>query len=42
MMNDRTLDEVIHHDLETGLHFLPIKAQTSNPTDLLESERLGS
>jgi capsular exopolysaccharide synthesis family protein len=40
MMNDRTLDEVIHHDLETGLHFLPIKAQTSNPTDLLESVRL--
>ena len=40
MMNDRTLEEVIHHDLETGLHFLPIKAQTSNPTDLLESLRL--
>ena len=40
MANERSLDEVIHHDLETGLHFLPIKAQTTNPTDLLDSQRL--
>lgn len=40
MANERTLEEVIHHDLETGLHFLPIKGQTTNPTDLLDSQRL--
>jgi exopolysaccharide transport family protein len=40
LVDDRPLDEAIQHDLETGLHFLPVKAQTSNPTDLLESERL--
>jgi len=36
----RTLEEVICHDLETGIHFLPVKAQTTNPTDLLESAKL--
>lgn len=40
MANERSLEEVIHHDLETGLHFLPVKIQTTNPTDLLESERM--
>ncbi len=40
MTNERSLEEVIHHDLETGLHFLPIKGQTTNPTDLLDSQRL--
>lgn len=40
LVDDRPLDEAIQHDLETGLHFLPVKAQTTNPTDLLESERL--
>jgi capsular exopolysaccharide synthesis family protein len=40
MSNDRTLEEVIHHDLETGLHFLPIKGQTTNPTDLLDSQKM--
>lgn len=40
MSNDRTLEEVIHHDLETGLHFLPIKTQTTNPTDLLDSQKM--
>ena len=40
LVGDRPLDEAIQHDLETGLHFLPVKAQTTNPTDLLESERL--
>ncbi len=40
LIDERSLDEAIQHDLETGLHFLPVKAQTSNPTDLLESERL--
>ena len=40
MSNERSLEEVIHHDLETGLHFLPVKTQTTNPTDLLESERM--
>ena len=30
MSNERSLEEVIHHDLETGLHFLPVKTQTTN------------
>lgn len=40
MANERSLEEVIHHDLETGLHFLPIKGQTTNPTDLLDSQKM--
>lgn len=40
LVEDRPLEEVIQQDLESGLHFLPVKAQTSNPTDLLESPRL--
>ena len=40
MAGERTLQEVIHHDLETGLHFLPVKAHTTTPTDLLESDRM--
>ncbi|MCB1968845.1 MAG: Wzz/FepE/Etk N-terminal domain-containing protein [Geminicoccaceae bacterium] len=40
MAGDRPLDEIIHHDLETGLHFLPIKGQTTNPTELLDSQRM--
>ena len=40
MAGERTLEEVIHHDLETGLHFLPIKSQTTNPTDLLDSQKM--
>jgi succinoglycan biosynthesis transport protein ExoP len=40
MAGERTLQEVIHHDLETGLHFLPVKAHTTTPTDLLESEKM--
>jgi exopolysaccharide transport family protein len=40
MMGDRPLDEVIQHDIETGLDFLPVKSQTTNPTDLLESQRM--
>jgi polysaccharide biosynthesis transport protein len=40
MSNERSLEEVIHHDLETGLHFLPVKAQTTNPLDLIESDRM--
>jgi exopolysaccharide transport family protein len=40
MAGERTLEEVIHHDLETGLNFLPIKGQTTNPTDLLDSQKM--
>jgi capsular exopolysaccharide synthesis family protein len=40
MAGERSLEEVIHHDLETGLHFLPVKIQTTNPTDLIESEKM--
>ena len=40
MAGDRSLEDVIHHDLETGLHFLPIKGQTTSPTELLDSQRM--
>ena len=30
MAGERTLQEVIHNDLETGLHFLPVKAHTTD------------
>lgn len=40
MAGERTLQEVIHNDLETGLHFLPVKAHTTTPTDLLESDKM--
>lgn len=40
MAGERTLEEVIHHDLETGLHFLPVKMQTTTPLELLESDRM--
>jgi len=40
MSGERSLEEVIHHDLETGLHFLPVKSQTTNPIDLIESDRM--
>ena len=40
MAGDRSLEDVIHHDLESGLHFLPIKGQTTNPTELLDSQRM--
>ena len=42
LVDDRPLEDVIQHDLESGLHFIPVKAQATNPTDLLESERLRS
>jgi len=37
---ERDREEVIQHDLESGLHFLPVKGQTTNPTDLLEHPRM--
>ena len=40
MAGERSLQEVIHNDLETGLHFLPVKAHTTTPTDLLESDKM--
>lgn len=40
LSGERPLADVIQHDLETGLHFLPVREQATNPTDLLESERL--
>ena len=40
MAGERTLQEVIHNDIETGLHFLPVKAHTTTPIDLLESDRM--
>jgi len=40
MAGERSLQEGIHNDLETGLHFLPVKAHTTTPTDLLESDKM--
>lgn len=40
MAGERTLQEVIHNDTDSGLHFLPVKAQTTTPTDLLESAKM--
>jgi capsular exopolysaccharide synthesis family protein len=40
MAGERTLEEAIHHDLETGLDFLPIKGQTTNPTNILDSQKM--
>jgi succinoglycan biosynthesis transport protein ExoP len=40
LSGERPLADVIQHDLETGVHFLPVREQATNPTDLLESERL--
>jgi len=40
MVGDRTLDEVVQHDPATGMDFLPVKRQTANPTDLLDSQKM--
>lgn len=40
MVGDRTLEEVIHHDPTSGLDYLPIKRQTANPTEVLDSDRM--
>lgn len=40
MVGDRTLDEVIQNDPTTGMDFLPVKRQTANPTDLLDSQKM--
>jgi succinoglycan biosynthesis transport protein ExoP len=40
MVGDRTLDEVVQHDPASGLDFLPVKRQTANPTDLLDSQKM--
>jgi exopolysaccharide transport family protein len=40
MAGERMLEEVIQHDEETGIDYLPIKRQTANPTDLLASQKM--
>ena len=40
LAGERTLDEVIAHDVDTGIDYLPIKRQTANPTDLLASRKM--
>ena len=40
MAGEKTLDEVVQHDEETGLYYLPVKRQTANPTDLLGSQKM--
>ncbi len=40
MAGEKTLDEVIAHDVDTGIDYLPIKRQTANPTDLLSSRKM--
>ena len=40
MAGERLLEEVIQHNEETGLDYLPVKRQTANPTDLLGSQKM--
>jgi capsular exopolysaccharide synthesis family protein len=40
MAGERTIEEVIQHDEETGIDYLPVKRQTANPTDLLSSQKM--
>jgi exopolysaccharide transport family protein len=40
MGGEKHLDEIIFHDEETGLDYLPVKRQTANPTDLLGSQKM--
>ena len=42
MAGERELDEVIVHDEEAALWYLPVKRQTANPTDLLGSQKMSS
>ena len=36
----RTLDEVVRHDAASGVDYLPVAERTTDPTELVESERL--
>ncbi len=40
MGGEKHLDEIVFHDEETGLDYLPVKRQTANPTDLLGSQKM--
>lgn len=40
MAGEKTLDEVLVYDEESGVCYLPIKRQTANPTDLLGSQKM--
>lgn len=40
MAGEKTLEEVIKHDAESGIYYLPVKRQTANPTDLLGSQKM--
>ena len=37
---ERALDEVIRHDAASGVDYLPVAERTTDPTELVESERL--
>ena len=40
MAGERELDEVLVHNEEAALWYLPVKRQTANPTDLLGSQKM--
>ena len=40
MAGEQELDDVLLHDDESGLWYLPVKRQTANPTDLLGSQKM--
>jgi exopolysaccharide transport family protein len=42
MAGEATIDEVIVRDDESGVHLLPVKKQTANPTDILGSQKMRS
>jgi capsular exopolysaccharide synthesis family protein len=37
---ERTLDEVVRHDPASGLDYVPVGGRTTDPTELVESDRL--
>lgn len=40
MGGERLLDDIIRHDENTGIDYLPVKRQTVNPTDMLASRKM--
>jgi Mrp family chromosome partitioning ATPase len=40
LAGERSLEEVIALDEPSGVHYLPIRRQTANPTDILSSQKM--
>jgi capsular exopolysaccharide synthesis family protein len=40
LAGERSLEEVIAWDEPSGVHYLPIRRQTANPTDILSSQKM--